>query len=219
MEMKLLVLAKSDKNNGYYVVGVNRFGKFIRLVKNSKGHALAKERCNFNKMNFLIVDVMLAPLTHQKENYILSEIINSTKSIVQTEDLQKYIQNPEFVFSNTNPWVKVVQTGFTTVFANDIRSDAKAAWVSYFKKNHEDANNIYHIDSIVDLVKRAKEGEKIFPESILQSMTLRMRLMVDTLLFQRRCFMLLIMEYPNLGNVSFFMDLNVRHWQMKRLRV
>lgn len=167
MEMKLLVLAKSDKNNGYYVVGVNRFGKFIRLVKNSKGHALAKERCNFNKMNFLIVDVMLAPLTHQKENYILSEIINSTKSIVQTEDLQKYIQNPEFVFSNTNPWVKVVQTGFTTVFANDIRSDAKAAWVSYFKKNHEDANNIYHIDSIVDLVKRAKEGEKIFPESIL----------------------------------------------------
>lgn len=38
--------------------------------------------------------------------------------------------------------------------------------MSYFKKNHEDANNIYHVDSIVDLVKRAKEGEKIFPESI-----------------------------------------------------
>ena len=105
MEMKLLVLAKSDKNNGYCVVGVNRFGKFIRLVKNSEGHALAKEKCNFNKMNFLIVDVMPAPLTHQKENYILSEIINSTKSNVQTEDLQKYIQNPEFVFSNTNPWL------------------------------------------------------------------------------------------------------------------
>lgn len=76
------------------------------------------------------------------------------------------VLHPEWIEEDYGQWVKVVQTGFTTVFANDIRSDAKAAWVSYFKKNHEDANNIYHVDSIVDLVKRAKEGEKVFPESI-----------------------------------------------------
>ena len=58
MKMKLLILAKSDKNNGYCVVGINRFGKFVRLVKNSEGHALAKGRCNFNKMDFLTVDVL-----------------------------------------------------------------------------------------------------------------------------------------------------------------
>lgn len=84
MKMKLLVLAKSDKNNGYCVVGVNRFGKFIRLVKNSEGHALAKERCNFNKMDFLTIDAMPAPLVHQKENYVLGEIINHTKSNMRT---------------------------------------------------------------------------------------------------------------------------------------
>ena len=48
---------------------------------------------------------MSAPLVQQKENYVLGEIINSTKSNVQTEDLQKYTQNPKFIFSNTNPWL------------------------------------------------------------------------------------------------------------------
>lgn len=86
-------------------MGINRFGKFIRLVKNSEGHALAKERCDFNKMDFLIVDAMPAPLVHQKENYVLGEIINHTKSNMRTEDLDKYIQNPEFIFLNTNPWL------------------------------------------------------------------------------------------------------------------
>ena len=87
------------------MVGVNRFGKFIRLVKNSEGHALAKERCGFNKMDFLIVDAMPASLVHQKENYVLGEIINHTKSNMRTEDLDKYIQNPGFIFLNTNPWL------------------------------------------------------------------------------------------------------------------
>ena len=105
MKMELLVLAKSDRNNGYCVVGINKFGKFIRLVKNSEGYALDKERCNFNKMDFLTVNVIPSPLIHQKENYVLGEIINSTKSNVQTEDLQKYTQNPKFIFSNTNPWL------------------------------------------------------------------------------------------------------------------
>ena len=30
----------------------------------------------------------------------------------------------------------------------------------------ENANEIYHIDSIVDLVKRAQAGEKVFPDNI-----------------------------------------------------
>ena len=105
MKMQLLILAKSDKNNGYCVVGINKFGKFIRLAKNSEGHALDKEQCEFNKMDFLTVDAMPAPLVHQKENYVLSKIINHTKSNVQAEDLQKYTQNPKFIFSNINPWL------------------------------------------------------------------------------------------------------------------
>ena len=57
-------------------------------------------------------------------------------------------------------------TTFNTIFANDIRPDAKAAWVSYFGNKKRDANKIYHLESIVDLVKRAKEGELIFPQKV-----------------------------------------------------
>jgi len=63
-------------------------------------------------------------------------------------------------------WVKISKTGFKTVFANDIREDAKAAWVSYFNQKYSNANEIYHLESIVDLVKRHKNGEQIFPENI-----------------------------------------------------
>ena len=74
--------------------------------------------------------------------------------------------HPTWVVENLGKWVKVAETGFTTVFANDIRPDAKAAWVSYFNKTHSDANEIYHIESIVDLVKRSRKGDKIFPDNI-----------------------------------------------------
>ena len=71
-------------------------------------------------------------------------------------------------------WIKAVdedrvilaETGFHTIFANDIRPDAKAAWVSYFSQRIERTEEIYHVESIVDLVKRAKAGEKVFPDNI-----------------------------------------------------
>lgn len=74
--------------------------------------------------------------------------------------------HPNWITEKNKSWVTVAETGFKTVFANDIRPDAKSAWVSYFQKKHSDANSIYHIDSIVDLVKRAKNGEKVFPDNI-----------------------------------------------------
>lgn len=74
--------------------------------------------------------------------------------------------HPDWIVSEDGEWVTVAPTIFETVFANDIRPDAKAAWVSYFSKRNENANEIYHLDSIVDLVKRAKNGESVFPENI-----------------------------------------------------
>lgn len=62
--------------------------------------------------------------------------------------------------------VLLAPTCFETVFANDIRPDAKAAWVSFFSKYYSDANKRYHLESIVDLVKRAKSGDFSFPERI-----------------------------------------------------
>lgn len=74
--------------------------------------------------------------------------------------------HPNWVAKDKGDWVELVETGFETVFANDIRPDAKAAWVSYFADRYKNANDIYHIDSIVDLVKCAKNGENIFPSSV-----------------------------------------------------
>lgn len=74
--------------------------------------------------------------------------------------------HPDWIKEDGEKWVTVSKTGFETVFANDIRPDAKAAWASYFSSFYKNANEIYHIDSIVNLVKRAQAGEKVFPGDI-----------------------------------------------------
>ncbi|NLZ46739.1 MAG: DNA cytosine methyltransferase [Clostridiales bacterium] len=74
--------------------------------------------------------------------------------------------HPSWIKEEMGEWVAVSPTGFKTVFANDIRPDAKAAWVSYFEKKIKNASEIYHIGSIVDLVKKAREGLYIFPSNV-----------------------------------------------------
>lgn len=74
--------------------------------------------------------------------------------------------HPDWVDAVNGDWVRLKKTGLQTVFADDIRPAAKAAWVSYFSQHRADANDIYHLDSVVDLVKRAQAGEKIFPDGI-----------------------------------------------------
>ena len=76
------------------------------------------------------------------------------------------ISHPDWIQERRGEWVKLVRNNFETVFANDIRPDAKTAWVTYFSRRNKDADKIYHLDSIVDLVKRAKKGESIFPKDI-----------------------------------------------------
>ena len=74
--------------------------------------------------------------------------------------------HPDWIRESYGEWVRVAPTIFNTVFANDIRPDAKAAWVSYFGQRKPNANEIYHLDSIVDLVKRAQLGEMVFPGEV-----------------------------------------------------
>ena len=52
--------------------------------------------------------------------------------------------HPEWIKKDLGDWVLVTPTIFNTVFANDIRPSAKAAWVSYFSKKKGNANDIYH---------------------------------------------------------------------------
>lgn len=87
------------------------------------------------------------------------------KFICLKKSINTTIHN-DWIEEDNGEWVVVKPTLFETVFANDIRPDAKSAWVSYFSKRNNNANSIYHIESIVDLVKRAKQGERVFPEDI-----------------------------------------------------
>ena len=74
--------------------------------------------------------------------------------------------HPDWIKEDMGDWVRLKPTVFDTVFANDIRPDAKVAWETYFQKYKDDADQVYHLESIVDLVRKAKNGESIFPENI-----------------------------------------------------
>ena len=74
--------------------------------------------------------------------------------------------HPDWVKEKSNGKILLSPTCFETVFANDIRPDAKAAWVSYFSQHYENANERYHLESIVDLVKQAKNKTYKFPPKI-----------------------------------------------------
>jgi DNA (cytosine-5)-methyltransferase 1 len=74
--------------------------------------------------------------------------------------------NPDFIKEEINKnQVKLAPTVFETVFANDILVDARKAWNNYFKKRGS-SSNVFHLGSIVELVKKHHAGEKVFPENI-----------------------------------------------------
>lgn len=64
---------------------------------------------------------------------------------------------------NSEAWVNLPITRFKTIFANDIRPDAKIAWSNYFKNKGVDISN-YYLDSVVDLVKLQRDNDvPLFP--------------------------------------------------------
>jgi len=75
--------------------------------------------------------------------------------------------HPNFVEKQiSKKYVQLNKTRFETVFSNDILGAAKNAWVNYFSKRNKAVSDKYHVESIVDLVKRHTSGEKIFPTKI-----------------------------------------------------
>lgn len=76
------------------------------------------------------------------------------------------VMKPHFIEKEMdNGFVKLTKTRFKTVFANDILADARDAWINYFSKRGHEAGD-FHSESIVDLVKKHREGEKVFPEKV-----------------------------------------------------
>jgi DNA (cytosine-5)-methyltransferase 1 len=75
--------------------------------------------------------------------------------------------NPDWKFEQgtSEDWIRLPKTRFQTVFANDIRADARVAWSTYFSRRGVTATK-YLLGSIVDLVKEHKAGRSVFPESV-----------------------------------------------------
>lgn len=65
-----------------------------------------------------------------------------------------------------NDWVYLPKNRFHTVFANDIRPEAKRAWTEYFAKFGIPKCE-YYVTSIVELVKLQKTNQKsMFPQNV-----------------------------------------------------
>lgn len=76
------------------------------------------------------------------------------------------ILTPNFIDKKLkNGFIKLKNTKFKTVFANDILPDARNAWVNYFSKRGHKAGDFYK-ESIVDLVKMYRNGVNVFPEDV-----------------------------------------------------
>jgi DNA (cytosine-5)-methyltransferase 1 len=75
--------------------------------------------------------------------------------------------NPDFIDRVINEdMVLLKKNRFQTVFANDILDVAKNAWITYFSRMKKAAAEIFHTQSIVDLVKLHDSGVKVFPKNI-----------------------------------------------------
>ncbi|MBR2922919.1 MAG: DNA (cytosine-5-)-methyltransferase [Alphaproteobacteria bacterium] len=85
--------------------------------------------------------------------HVLKECVNAKK-------------HPTWIKAVNNDRVLLADTGFKTIFSNDILKEAAKAWKLYFNSLNDNNIDIYKTDSIVDLVKRHKSGEKIFPENV-----------------------------------------------------
>lgn len=76
------------------------------------------------------------------------------------------VTNPGWVRHKVNDnWVLLNRNAFRTVFACDILEEARLTWLRYMSRFHVNPD-IYHLESIVDLVKLHKEGNDVFPSNI-----------------------------------------------------
>lgn len=79
---------------------------------------------------------------------------------------RKSVTNLDWTDHNVDEnWVMLKRNVFRTVFACDILEEARLTWLNYMSRF--DINpSIFHLDSIVDLVKLHKERQNVFPQNI-----------------------------------------------------
>lgn len=80
--------------------------------------------------------------------------------------LKSIAPHPEWIEKQIDDdWVYLKPTNFSLVFANDILKEAFLTWTNFMGR-YGYPPSIYRTESIVDLVKRHKNGEEIFPQDV-----------------------------------------------------
>lgn len=76
------------------------------------------------------------------------------------------VTNDDWIHHKVNDdWVMLDRNKFRTVFACDILEEARRTWLNYMSRFNVNPD-IYHLNSVVDLVKMEKESGGIFPKNI-----------------------------------------------------
>ncbi len=79
---------------------------------------------------------------------------------------KKSITNDEYIHHAVNKdWVMLQRNVFRTVFACDILEEARLIWLRYMSRFNINPD-IYHLESIVDLVKLQRDGHDVFPHNV-----------------------------------------------------
>lgn len=79
---------------------------------------------------------------------------------------RKSVTDPLLVRAQINDnWVLLERNMFRTVFACDILEEARQTWLRYMSRYHVNPA-IYHLESIVDLVKLQYGGNDVFPRNV-----------------------------------------------------
>lgn len=73
------------------------------------------------------------------------------------EVLAKSVADQDGLSKPRNGFVKLRPTSFETVFACDVAPSAQVAWRNYFHKKRGADNQIFHLESIVDVVKALRD--------------------------------------------------------------
>lgn len=83
---------------------------------------------------------------------------------VKRESINEAVHPDWFSTECEDGWVKLPETRFETIFANDIVRSAQAAWLPWFNRNHS-TDKRFLLASIVDLVKQHESGKRVFPRA------------------------------------------------------
>jgi DNA (cytosine-5)-methyltransferase 1 len=82
------------------------------------------------------------------------------KKAISTETYDNFVEK-----TIDKNYLELKSTRFKTVFANDILKDARNTWVQNFSKNNYKPE-VFHTESIVNLVKLHEQGLNVFPKSV-----------------------------------------------------